>query len=345
MADDFYELMIEQYAKSKGMDKEEARRQLLPILRSEKKPDMTNKLAETMAVADTIAKTTQLTVGADPLAKDLISSMLIRNVVGTMGRSEEKEESLEDMMKRITKTTLAFKLVTEAINQSGGSPDTIKKLEETIKGLNDKIDNKKAQEDLVLIEKKLQEIINPLAIKYTELEKRMVDIQHAAVPPPPPPQEPLDIFEQIVNAQTKSQTFMEKMGFEVKPKRGFTEDELNKAREEGQKEAISKVPLDTMKKKLEDGGYDVSGGPVSRKDLVKLLEDEKDKAKQEAYDDKRIETTQKLVESAISQILQMFGPAIRQVVEGAVTSMVTGGGVPSATAPPTGSSIPQAGGV
>jgi|GEM_PF-5195744 uncharacterized protein (DUF1697 family) len=80
--------------------------------------------------------------------------------------------------------------------------------------------------------------------------------------------------------------------------------------EEAQKKALENLPIEEIKKKLEQAGYKIMGGPLTWDQVEKLIEEAKKRAQEEVLEDKRIDAVADIIRDSVSRIIEMFKPAV-----------------------------------
>jgi DNA repair exonuclease SbcCD ATPase subunit len=303
MSDDIAELVVERYAESKGIDKEEAKKKLMPVLAAKTESEFDRRVARLSTVIEMLDRLHEISKNSPEESQKQLSSMATA-LVGTAltDNSDPIEEAMRDVMKYVAK----IKVIDKAFSDSEEKVSS--KLLEEIQALKTKLENlEKEKEDkekqmflekLESLSKKIEEIETalktPVVVENTEKKEKTIDT----------------LIEEYSRITEEARKWLERTGHKVELDRGLTREEVEKLLEEKKKEWIEKIEADELKNILQKKGYKIVGGPIPYDQVEKIVEEVKRRAYEEALDDKRIDAVAKIVEGSVERIIDMFRPAV-----------------------------------
>lgn len=299
------ELIIEKYAEEKGISKEEARKKYLPILIGEetegKYSDVAKKL---LSVAEILSSVKDVAKDADPATKSILTGLGSSLVTNTLSKGDE--ETVE-AMKPVIRMVAQLKAIEAAF--SGGSKD-VDALKDELGKLRDELEKYRKKEDEERVKKMLDESLRERDEAINELKDTinvlMGKLEKITNPPKPEDEEAL--LKKVESVKSKSMNLLKDMGYEVKPTT-LTREEV----EELIKNQVTNLPPDQLKEILEKHGYKVVGGPIPYDEALKMVEEARNKAYDEALEDKRVEAVKDIIKDSVSQLIQLFAPAVNVI--------------------------------
>ena len=299
------ELVIEEYAKKKGLPAEEIKKRYLPILIGEEKEGKYDEVAsKLLKIAEVLSSIKDLSKDADPATKNILSGLGTALVTNTLSGSDDVSEYIKPIIRTVT----LVKAIEAAT--SGGDNEQLKILQEELKGLRDELEKYRRKEEreefAKMMDEKLRERDETIKQLYETVNYLLDEVKKFREGGKPKEEDEETLLKKVETVKEKSMRLLKDLGYEVKPTT-LTREEV----EELIKKEVTNLPPDELKKILEKHGYRVVGGPIPYDEAMKMVEEARKKAYEEALEDKRIEATKDIIKDSVRQIVQLFAPAIQ----------------------------------
>jgi hypothetical protein len=328
VSDPTAEIVIEKYAEGKGIDKEEAKKKLLPVLQ-EKKKSFDAESQRLLVACDVLGKVREIGKDADQATKDILGKLTLGVVSKAIADKGEDSDPVEEGISEAAKHVAKLKFIDGAF---GG--DAMKQLEEFRKELaelKNTVINEKKSKELEELTAKFEEAVKPF-------EERLALIEQKITGEPQKPQGTEDLLEQVNAITDQSKKWLMHAGYRVEPDKGMSKEEVQKMIEEAQKGALEKLPPDELKKRLESAGYKILGGPITWEQAEAMYKEAYTKGQESALDDKRIDATSNLIQQSLREVIGLFKPAVQAWLQG---ELEKGGKLPSSGPSPSEQSSPS----
>ena len=157
-------LVVEKYAKSMGMNVEEAKKKYLPIILSRKPED---KIGEKLiSVTDMLDKFFSLKKNAPPNGQHIVDNLMTLTLANAF--APPKKSSFEDDIKDIASQIVKMKAVVSALSTDEGS----EKLREELQQLRAQLDERIQKEQQEKLLAQIQEMLAPFEEKIRDLESK-----------------------------------------------------------------------------------------------------------------------------------------------------------------------------
>jgi len=343
------ELIIEKYARAKGLDVDEAKKKLKPVLKSEEKPD---KLTEGLLKAcDTLGRIKEVGEGAGEETRDMLSKLATAVVSRALSGGGSEGDAVDEGIGEASKYIAKIKMIDKAFEGEEAKRGELKELKEYIdkiigeeakrKELKEYIDEKigalqasieglkglasegEGEEELPpeMLEKAegLSEALESIKEDLEEL-KRTKEKLNAGQITKAEARESLDeAIERISKAEEQAKEFLAKRGYKVAS------------------EGIP-VTLEEARKLVQEYGFEVKDTRISKEEVERMLaeqqkkwQEEHDLALETRLEEKKIEAAENVVSKAIEQVMQPFQYFLKKWFEGSLEERVA-----SETPPPEG---------
>jgi hypothetical protein len=309
------EIIVEKYAEVKGLDKEEARKRLLPIL--------TEKLREREEFMERVAGLSKAIRLLEDAGKanaseqvQRITGSIMASMIGSALAEERKRDPIEEGVEEAINEIIKLKIIKRMID--GGEKYQMKILMERLDKIETRIRRMEAEGE--------DERLRALAERLDGLARRIEALK-------PIPRGPKNVervgpkaisnpFEKLVKLNEQAKELFEKSCCSVKADKGLSREEVERMIEEMRRELLKELSPEKVKTMLESMGYKVIEPPRSWDEVKKLIEEGKERPYEEALDSKQIEAAKNLIERAMDSMASIFGPPISQYIK----RVVAGGG-------------------
>jgi hypothetical protein len=312
---DVAEIIIGKYAEVKGLDKEEARKRLLPIL--------TEKLREREEFMERVAGLSKAIRLLEDAGKanaseqvQRITGSIMASMINLALAEERKRDPIEEGVEEAMNEIIKLKIIKKMIDS--GEKYQMKILMERLDEIETRIRRMEAEGE--------DERLRALAERLNDLARRIEAIK-------PVPKGPKNVermgpkaisnpFERLVKLGGQPEGRLEKTCCSVETERGLSREEVGRMIEGMRRELLEELSPEKVKMMLEGMGYKVIEPPRSWDEVKKLIEEGKERPYEETLDSKQIEVAKNLIERAIDSMASIFGPPISQYMK----QVVTGGG-------------------
>jgi uncharacterized ParB-like nuclease family protein len=317
------ESIIDKYAEMKGLDKNELRKKVLPVIKDNKVESYVSQSSKVLAIAEVIDKLNMVSQNADPTTRLIMNQLGTGLVANTFTQPQAQPVREEDTIER-TINQLAKLRAIDAAMEKGIDGGQYKEVMVELAKLRAEITDTKKSKEMDEVMKQMKELIDPIQKEFEKIKGQVGSSNPIASN---------DIVTLVTQKKEEAQKIGDVLGYKMVENKGMGPDEVKiaiaKALEEDKQKNIESFPKETMIQKLRDMGYNVEGGPMNYADVKKQMEEMYIRGKEEAFEDKSVEATKELVNNAISQIMRVFQPVIETWIQNAVVSPMTGGAVPS----------------
>ncbi|MCC5994606.1 MAG: hypothetical protein LM587_03395, partial [Candidatus Aenigmarchaeota archaeon] len=275
------ELMVERYAKKRGLDEEMKKKYLSALVARD---EFSRKLANVAEMLERAPRSVQDVV-ADTAS--LLNSALIDN----------------DFASEIRKYIAELKAIDYFCRKGKNEDEAVKELKVTLESIKAKLDEIEAKKksELEALKEELKTMIDSLTARMDALESKV------SAPQNNKPESIISEAKKIVD--TAKQILIE-MGYKVEPS-SIPLHELDKILEQKKKEILESISPEELKSLLESKGYKVVGEPIRWEDVEKMLAEERKKAYEEALEDKKIEMAAEVIRQTTSDLINLFRPVVQ----------------------------------
>jgi len=334
------ELIIERYARAKGLDLEDAKKKLKPVLKSEEKPD---KLTEGLLRAcDTLGRIKEVGEGAGDETRDMLSKLATAVVSRALSGGGSEGDAVDEGIGEASKYIAKIKMIDKAFGEEEAKKGELKELREYIdkalgedakrKELKEYIDGKigalqasieglkelagkgEGEEELPPeVLEKIEGLSGALESIKGDLEelKKTKEKLNAGEISKAEARESLDeAIERIGKAEEQAKGFLAKRGYRVAS------------------EGIP-VTLEEAKKLVQEYGFEVKDTRISKEEVERMFaqerkkwQEEHDMALETRLEEKKIEAAENVVSKAIEQVMQPFQYFLKKWFEGSIEERV-----------------------
>jgi len=340
------ELIIERYARAKGLDVDEAKKKLKPVLKSEEKPD---KLTEGLLKAcDTLGRIKEVGEGAGEETRDMLSKLATAVVSRALSGGSETD-AVDEGIGEASKYIAKLKMIDKAFEGNETKSGELKELKEHI----DKIIGEEAKR------KELKEYIDE---KIGALQASIEGLKGLAGEGEGEEELPPEVLEKVEGLSEALESIKGDLEELKKTKEKLNAGEITKAEaresldeaierigkaEEQAKEFLAKrgykvategvpVTLEEARKMVQEYGFEVKDTRISKEEVERMLAEQQKKWQQEhdltletRLEEKKIEAAENVVSKAIEQVMQPFQYFLKKWFEGSLEERVA-----SETPPP-----------
>jgi len=329
------ELIIERYARAKGLDVDEAKKKLKPVLKSEEKPD---KLTEGLLKAcDTLGRIKEVGEGAGEETRDMLSKLATAVVSRALSGGSETD-AVDEGIGEASKYIAKLKMIDKAFEGNETKSGELKELKEYI----DKILGEEAKR------KELKEYIDE---KIGALQASIEGLKGLASEGEGEEELPPEVLEKVEGLSEALESIKGDLEELKKTKERLNAGEITKAEaresldealerigkaEEQAKEFLAKrgykvaseeipVTLEEAKKLVQEYGFEVKDTRISKEEVERMLaeqqkkwQEEHDLALETRLEEKKIEAAENVVSKAIEQVMQPFQYFLKKWFEGSI---------------------------
>ena len=307
------EKIVEEYAEAKGLDKEEAKKRLVPLLKSE--PDKMEQIKKELGLTKEILQTySELSQNAPEPLKVLAGIKASEQIA----KLDAEEDPLEETMKKIKRHFMELKLMDVASKAVFGEKEKEEKpkTEEIAEALKPFLDEFKELKEYVEGKKRdeVQQILNEI--------KEIV----ASRSQPAGEENPKEIVDKAKKVLDDIKDLASAWGYKLE-KDYLTKDEIEqilKERQEKILEELAEKP-ERIKEILEAKGYKIVGGPIPYEQVQKMLEEERKRILEQVHDDIKIRELGGIIRESVKEIIGLFKPMVGTWFEKSLEERASGG--------------------
>jgi len=307
------EKLVEEYAEAKGIDKEEAKKRLLPILRRE--PDRYEQIKKELGLVEDVFTTYQTIAEKAPEPMKTLASTLAGE---HLAKLKTEDDPIEETMAKIKKHLLEIKLMDIAAKAVFGEEkkeekpkteeisEALKPFLEEFKELKEYVEGKKRDE--------VQQILNEI--------KEIV----ASRSQPAGEENPKEIVDKAKKVLDDIKDLASAWGYKLE-KDYLTKDEIEqilKERQEKILEELAEKP-ERIKEILEAKGYKIVGGPIPYDQVQKMLEEERKRILEQVHDDIKIRELGEIIRESVKEVIGLFRPMVGTWFEKSLEERASGG--------------------
>jgi len=305
------EMAIEKYAEAKGLDVKAVKEKWLPILQADKEKDpFTKNLLNACSILGQIKEVGK---GLDSVTQDMLSqlsSVAVQHALNPQeGKVPDEDEKLVRLIRRLKVLDNAFTdpdeaadKIAVAVSKEIGEP-----LAEALKGLNavlEKLATKAEEAPQVLaVNPELAALSKSMEDINSRLEEMGKKIESGGAGKGEVEDNVESMMAQISNATEKAQAFLVKQGYTIVA--------------EG-----TPATFEDAKLIVEERGFKLQDQRVTRADAEKMAKDATEAEHKKHADDlelkleeKKIEAAEKIVGSAIEQVMKPFQYFLQQYLD------------------------------
>lgn len=290
------ELVVERYAKKRGLDEETKKKYLSALVARDEFEKFSRRLAN---VADMLERAPRSVQDVVADTASLLNSALADN-------------DFASEMRNVRKCIAELKAIDYFFREGKNEDEAVKELKitlESIKAKLEEIEAGKKNKELEALKEELRTMIDNLTARIDALESKISSVLQ------PQNNKPENIISEAKKIVDTAKQILQEMGYKVEPA-SVPLHELNKILEQKKKkEIIDSLNPEELKNLLESKGYKVVGGPVKWEDVEKMIEDAKKKAYEEALEDKKIEMAADVLRDVTSRFIDLFKPAVQYLIE------------------------------
>jgi len=307
------EKIVEEYAETKGLDKEEAKKRLVPLLKSE--PDKMEQIKRELGLTKEILQTySELSQNA-PEPLKIIAGIKASEQIAKI---DSEEDPLEETMKKIKRHFMELKLMDVA--------------SKAVFGEKEKEEKPKTEEIKAALEpflKKFEELAEYVeGRKRDEVQQVLSEIKEALASRNQPTGEenPKEVVEKARRVFDDIKDLASNWGYKLE-RDTITKQELEeilKERQEKILEELAEKP-ERIKEILEAKGYKVQGGPIPYAQVEKMLEEERRKVLEQVQDDIKIRELGGIIRESVKEVIGLFKPMVGTWFEKSLEERAAGG--------------------
>ena len=297
--DPIAELAIQKWAENSGMDPQKARERYLPVLTKRNtvtttKDKVVSGLIETCKLLERLEETKR---SASEPTKRLLDSVGTGLVLGMNRREGESEETVDPTVKYITQMKLWADTLEKAWKKEGGDEErgtaVMDQVNVRIDKLEELITKKEKSEEIQALWTQITDLLNPIITDLKGLKAA---------------KEGGKTFDSdtdlIIAAREKRDALAQELELDGYTKKGAEEKGLSP------KEMIAE---------LKEAGYLVGDGPLPRGEHLRIVEEEKEKARkegvEEGYGDRTADIGERFLERLVElgfQFAPEYAPKIQR---------------------------------